>query len=94
MGMDAERPGAGASTVEASGGMQAGVLPPGIHRFHGPEETGLAVLAGRARVRVGMEGWQELVAGEGLRIPAGTDYEVEVDEAADRLVLGRPVPGG
>src|SRR3569832_521746 len=61
-----------------------GVMLPGTYRFHSDAPEVIDVTQGRCRVKLPDEqDWQEYVYGESIRIPAKTQFEIEVSELLD-----------
>lgn len=73
------------SIATESGEMKTlGVMLPGTYRFHTDAPEVIDVTQGRCRVKFaeGQE-WQEYVAGESIRIPGSSQFEIEVSELLD-----------
>lgn len=73
------------SIITESGEMKTlGVMLPGTYRFHTDAPEVIDVTQGRCRVKLADEqDWREYVNGESIRIPAKTQFEIEVTELLD-----------
>lgn len=73
------------SVITADGEMKTlGIMLPGVYRFNTEAPEVIDVTQGRCRVRVADEiEWREYTAGESIRIPGSSHFEIEVTELID-----------
>jgi uncharacterized protein YaiE (UPF0345 family) len=73
--------------ITAEGEMKTlGIMLPGVYRFNTEAPEVIDITQGRCRVRVADEiEWREYAAGESVRIPGGSHFEIEVTELVDYI---------
>ena len=73
------------SIVTAGGEMKTlGIMLPGVYRFNTEAPEVIDVTQGQCRVKVADDTeWHEYAAGESIRIPGNSHFEIEVTELVD-----------
>jgi purine/pyrimidine-nucleoside phosphorylase len=65
--------------TEPEGPATVGAMEAGSYTFSTSSEERMAIVAGRVRVRLPDQGWNEYAAGQGFIVPPNVSFEIVAD---------------